>query len=197
MKTLLPFSCPFAFLFALLLLLGTPLSAQISISDGTSTDGPNQDAAFEVSSSTQGVLLPRLKLVATDSPKPLKKFSAGMIIYNLSTTSGETGVTPGLYYCDGEHWVPARGSNVVQTLVAPPTPPNRNLRGVYHPPGECRTFDIEVNADIPETAVVLLTLEHAGENPTCLSIRQIDRVRGVISSQMLPTFARIHWLILE
>lgn len=187
---------PFALLL-LLLLLSPPLSAQISISDGTSTDKPNLDAAFEVSSSTQGVLLPRLKLVSTESPKPLRSFSAGMIVYNLSTIDGETGVTPGLYFCDGERWVPAGGSKVVVQDVQEK---KAQLRGIYRPPMECRTFDINVDEVIPENAVVLLTLEHAGEVPTCLAIRDIDRERGIVSvnsSQLLPTFARIHWLVVE
>ncbi|MBK6291895.1 MAG: hypothetical protein KA339_04135 [Candidatus Kapabacteria bacterium] len=188
---------PFAFLLLLLLLLSPPLSAQISISDGTSTDKPNLDAAFEVSSSTQGILLPRLKLISTDSPKPLRSFSAGMIVYNLSTTDGETGVTPGLYFCDGERWVPAGGGKVVVQDVQEK---KAQLRGIYRPPMECRTFDIHVDEAIPENAVVMLTLEHAGETPTCLAIREIDRERGIVSvnsSQLLPTFARIHWMVVE
>lgn len=193
----------FVVLFVLLTFGVSPAVTQISISDGTSTDKPNADAAFEVSSSAQGVLLPRLQLVATDSPKPLKKLSAGMIVYNLATTSGENGVTPGLYYCDGQRWVPAQGATTtsVPTNTVPSTGiTSLPLRGVYRPPMECRTFDIHVASEIPENAVVLLTLEHAGENPTCLSIREIDRVRGVISvnsSQMLPTFARVHWTVVE
>lgn len=184
-------------LFVLLIVMSTPLIAQISISDGTSKDVPNPDAAFEVSSSTQGILLPRLKLVSTDSPKPLRAFTEGMVVYNLAQTEGDNPVAPGLYVCDGVRWIRSGSTQV----VIPSTPaPSSKLRGVYAPPMECKTFDITVNATIPENATVLLTLEHAGESPTCLSIRQIDRVRGVISvnsSQLLPTFARIHWMVVE
>jgi hypothetical protein len=174
--------------------------AQISISDGSNAEGPNPDAVFEISSRSQGVLLPRLALRATDDPAPMRRFTAGMIVYNTATTEGDAAVRPGLYVCDGSQWVPASGG-VIAPKEEPPSNEHANtrLRGIYRPPMECRTFDIEVGTDIPENAVVLLTLEHAGENPTCLAIREIDRTRNVLSvtsSSLLPTFARIHWMII-
>jgi len=179
-------------------LSATAANAQISISDGSNPDGANPDAAFEISSRSQGVLLPRLALTATDRPQPMRRFTAGMIVYNTATTNGENGVRPGLYVCDGTQWVPTQGVAPVQPPVAV-GPDVRPLRGIYRPPMECRTFDIEVGADIPEDATVLLTLEHAGETSTCLAVRLIDRTRNVISvtsSTLLPTFARIHWMVL-
>ncbi len=187
----------------LVLCLSGTAHAQISIDDGSPSDQPNLDAAFEVSSATQGVLLPRLQLKGVDLPAPMKKFTAGMIVYNTATTEGAKGVKPGLYYCDGVRWVAAGGSGVVVPDAQPSKAtiePKETLRGVYQPPMECRTFDIPVPGNIPNDAVVLLTLEHAGENPTCLAIRQIDRERNVVSvnsSQMLPRFASIHWMVVR
>ncbi|MBK6418684.1 MAG: hypothetical protein IPF79_05770 [Ignavibacteria bacterium] len=100
-----------------------------------------------------------MKLISTDSPKPLRSFSAGMIVYNLSTTDGETGVTPGLYFCDGERWVPAGGGKVVVQDVQEEGTTTRHLSST----NGMSTFDIHVDEAIPENAVVMLTPEHAGK----------------------------------
>ena len=69
---------------------------------GIGTTSPNSDAILDITSSTSGLLLPRLALSDTTNPSPLSTDVAGMIVYN-TATAGD--VTPGFYYNDGTDWV--------------------------------------------------------------------------------------------
>ncbi len=62
----------------------------------------NPDAMIEVESSNKGFLLPRVSLKSLSSPTPLKYFTKGMVVYNISSNNE---ITPGLYYCDGVSWI--------------------------------------------------------------------------------------------
>ena len=68
---------------------------------GIGTTAPNANAALEVFSPTQGLLLPRLNLANTASAAPLSAHVSGMLVYNIATTGD---VTPGFYYNDGAAW---------------------------------------------------------------------------------------------
>ena len=75
---------------------------------GIGTTNPNGDALLEIgtSSSTKGLLLPRVALSATDNVSPLSAHVAGMTVYNTATAgSGATAVSPGFYYNDGTEWI--------------------------------------------------------------------------------------------
>lgn len=72
--------------------------AQVGI--GTST--PNSDAILELSSTSKGLLLPRVALTSTTSFAPLAAHTSGMSVYN-TATAGD--VTPGTYYNDGTKWI--------------------------------------------------------------------------------------------
>src|SRR5215204_4514845 len=76
--------------------------AQVGI--GTTT--PNTDSALELSSTTKGVLISRISLIATTIAAPLTNHVAGMIVYNTTQSStGDTTVFPGFYYNDGSQWI--------------------------------------------------------------------------------------------
>jgi len=87
----------------LILVSTLTLFSQKSIAQvGIGTTTPNADAELDITSSTRGVLLPRVPLTNTTSPLPLTADVAGMIVYN-TATAGD--VTPGFYYNDGAVWV--------------------------------------------------------------------------------------------
>ncbi|QDH77673.1 hypothetical protein FKX85_00870 [Echinicola soli] len=73
---------------------------------GIGTQSPDESAVLDVSSTTKGVLIPRLALTSTTSPAPLSANVAGMIVYNTATAgTAPENVTPGFYYNDGSAWV--------------------------------------------------------------------------------------------
>lgn len=69
---------------------------------GIGTTTPNSDSILDITSTTSGLLLPRLALTNTSSPSPLSTDVAGMVVYN-TATAGD--VTPGFYYNNGSDWV--------------------------------------------------------------------------------------------
>ena len=85
-------------LFSILLL--TPLFATAQVGIGTTS--PNTDAELDITSTTRGLLLPRVALSNTTNPSPLSTDVAGMTVYN-TATAGD--VTPGFYYNDGALWI--------------------------------------------------------------------------------------------
>lgn len=78
-------------------------SAHSQVGIGTNT--PNTDSALDITSTTKGVLITRVTLIASNSPVPLSEHVAGMIVYNTVTaSSGNTIVKPGFYYNTGTEW---------------------------------------------------------------------------------------------
>lgn len=72
---------------------------------GIGNTNPNTDALLEIgnaTTTTKGLLLPRVNLANTTIPSPLSTDISGMIVYNKATTGD---VTPGFYYNDGALWV--------------------------------------------------------------------------------------------
>mgnify|MGYP003640552150 CR=1 FL=1 len=91
----------FYYLFFFLFAFGSTY-AQVGI--GTTT--PNASAALEISSTDQGLLIPRVALTATNISGPLTAHVNGMIVYNTNSSgSANTAVTPGFYFNDGAKWV--------------------------------------------------------------------------------------------
>ena len=89
------------------------MNAQVTIG---SQVNPNPNALLDLkeivadSTSTRGLLLPRVKLTSTTSASPLAEHVKGMFVYNIATTTGTNNVTPGIYYNDGTKWVRTDGS---------------------------------------------------------------------------------------
>jgi len=78
------------------ILLSTPIFSNAQVGIGTTSH--NADAELDITSTTRGLLLPRVALTNTTNPNPLSTDVAGMTVYN-TATAGD--VTPGFYYNDG------------------------------------------------------------------------------------------------
>lgn len=94
----------------LILLIGSWSYAQI----GVNTTTPN--AMLEINSTTNGFLVPRVALTASNVAAPIVNPQGGAIlestmIYNTATVAGVNGVSPGYYYWDGSRWVSFTGNN--------------------------------------------------------------------------------------
>jgi hypothetical protein len=67
---------------------------------GIGTTAP--DGALDISSSTDGLLIPRVALTITTSALPLTSPTISELVYNSATVAD---VTPGYYYWNGTIWV--------------------------------------------------------------------------------------------
>lgn len=68
----------------------------------------HQDAALELRgvNHDKGIIFPRVSLSATNLTNPFQNHIEGMIVYNnQSAGSGNSAVSPGLYYNDGGGWL--------------------------------------------------------------------------------------------
>ncbi|HET8884857.1 MAG TPA: hypothetical protein VFM70_00740 [Salinimicrobium sp.] len=79
---------------------------------GINTTTPN--AQLDIVSSDQGVLIPRVELVAINQADPVTTPSGGLpenstLIYNTATVSGTNGVSPGFYFWKTDKWIPIAG----------------------------------------------------------------------------------------
>lgn len=82
------------------------IAIKVTAQEGFGTANPNKDAVIDLVSANKGLLLPRVALTATNVAAPLSAMVAGMSVYNtVSAGSGNTGVTPGVYFNDGTKWV--------------------------------------------------------------------------------------------
>lgn len=75
---------------------------------GVGTTTPK--AALDVTSASQGFLMPRVLLTATNVALPVLNpaggaLEIGTMVFNTNTTAGTFGVSPGVYYWDGTNWV--------------------------------------------------------------------------------------------
>jgi hypothetical protein len=86
------------------LLFTAPLKAQVTIG---SEQAPDTNALLDLkqntdSTSSMGLLLPRVHLTGTANAAPMSKHVKGMFVYN---TDSVADVTPGVYYNDGAKWM--------------------------------------------------------------------------------------------
>jgi len=104
--------------------LGFSTIAQV----GIGTTSPNADALLDVdaSSTSGGILLPRLALTSTNSPSPLSTDVAGMIVYNTATVGD---VIPGFYFNDGSDWIKIYEGDDWRTTGNAGTSPGTNYIG--------------------------------------------------------------------
>lgn len=93
------------FLKLLPLIFMSNLYAQV----GIGTTNPN--AALEIKSSTDGLLIPRVSLVATNI-ETIDTPTISELVYNINTSEeGPHQVFPGFYYWNGTLWVPLKSEN--------------------------------------------------------------------------------------
>jgi hypothetical protein len=81
------------------------LSAGAQIGIGT----PTPKAALDITSTSNGFLMPRVNLTATNVTSPIVNpnggtLEIGTMVFNINTTVGIYGVSPGVYYWDGSVW---------------------------------------------------------------------------------------------
>ncbi|MEI3790051.1 MULTISPECIES: hypothetical protein [unclassified Chryseobacterium] len=86
---------------------------------GIGTTAPNANALLELSSSSKGLLFPRVTLTSTALASPLSAHVAGMKVYNTATNTSSAGneVYPGEYINDGAKWGRSLSTNDVSILV--------------------------------------------------------------------------------
>ncbi len=95
---------PNYYLFLLFFLITTLSFSQVGINT-TSPDG-----ALDVNSTTQGIVLPRVALTATNASGPVVNpaggaLAVGTVVFNTATTSNGTyDVVPGIYVWNGTEW---------------------------------------------------------------------------------------------
>jgi|GEM_PF-4713299 len=90
------------YLTVLFLFFALPLFSQQNVGIGTT----NPQAALDVTSSDQGILVPRINLVARNIATPVVNPTYGELVFNLSDTGTDTlSVQPGFYYWDNTQWV--------------------------------------------------------------------------------------------
>lgn len=84
-----------------LLLIAICFSSILKSQIGFGTANPNSNSALELSSTSKGLLLPRIQLSSTTLSTPLASHEKGMIVYNPSAIND---VVEGLYINDGTKW---------------------------------------------------------------------------------------------
>ncbi len=107
----LPYNC-LATLTFFFFLLSSSIHSQVGIGNVS----PNSNALLEIgdaTTTTKGLLLPRVNLTGTANATPLSGHVQGMVVYN-KNTAGD--VTPGFYYNDGAKWA-RLANNTPEPLV--------------------------------------------------------------------------------
>ncbi|WP_289658750.1 hypothetical protein [Flavobacterium panacagri] len=105
--------------FIIIMALITVVTVKAQV--GMPLNSPIKDAILDLNYSTtgttnKGLLLPKVSLLATDNPSPLKAHTAGIYVYNTNPAgSGATQVVKGTYYNDGSRWYSVNGSTIPWT----------------------------------------------------------------------------------
>ena len=77
----------------------------VSISDVSST--PDASSVLDISSTSKGLLVPRISLTATNAATPITLPATSMLVYNTATAGvAPNNVTPGYYYNAGTPFAP-------------------------------------------------------------------------------------------
>lgn len=86
---------------AIFSLLGHNLTAQV----GIGTTNPSSSSQLEVSSTSKGLLIPRLALTGLNSASPISSPTTSLLVYNTATAgTAPNDVSPGYYYWTGSAW---------------------------------------------------------------------------------------------
>jgi hypothetical protein len=105
MQTSKNYRLSFIIIFVIILVGNVTLHAQVTIG----SDVPPDDSALldlkenSIGTSTKGLLLPRVELVALNDNTPLSAHVRGMLVYN--TADVDTDIFEGCYYNDGTQWI--------------------------------------------------------------------------------------------
>ncbi len=89
------------------------LNAQV----GINTTTPN--GQLDIFSTEYGVLIPRVELTAINIASPIlnpetqnNSLSNSTLVYNINTTNGNNGVSPGFYYWETNQWIRINSGNI-------------------------------------------------------------------------------------
>jgi len=86
--------------------------AQQGVAINTTGANPDSSAILDISSSNQGLLIPRVQLIQTTSPFPITTTPlTSLLVYNIAPSMD---VVEGFYYWDGTKWVQAIGPQGTQ-----------------------------------------------------------------------------------
>jgi len=91
-------------LFPLFLMYATSAFSQAGVAINTTGAVSDNSAILDVSSTTQGMRVPRVALTITSSPLPITSPANSLLVFNTATVAD---VTPGFYYWDAANslWV--------------------------------------------------------------------------------------------
>lgn len=92
-----------------------PLIIKAQVKIGNDAININKNAILELETTSKGLLLPRIALVATTNYAPLTAFVEGMAVYNTNTIND---VSPGIYYSDGTKWIKQSGTALKSIISA-------------------------------------------------------------------------------
>ncbi len=92
-------------LIYLLILINTSLLAQVGV--GTTTP----QASMDISSTNDGLLIPRIALTATNVATVLTPTTSELVYNTATSAAGPNQVTPGFYYWDGSLWIRIASGN--------------------------------------------------------------------------------------
>lgn len=88
---------------------------------GIGTAVPNQSAMLELSSSTKGLIIPRLSLTGNNDTATVTKGNVtSLLVYNTNTVAGANPVTPGFYYWDSTKWQRMATGDELSTATTAP-----------------------------------------------------------------------------
>ena len=91
--------------FCLFILSQSFAQQNVSISDVNTS--PDASSVLDVSSTTKGLLIPRVALTATNAASPITLPQTSLLVYNTATSGvAPTNVIPGYYYNSGTPTVP-------------------------------------------------------------------------------------------
>ncbi|WP_346985865.1 phage tail protein [Chryseobacterium sp. POE27] len=163
---------------------------------GIGTSSPNTNAALDISSTTRGVKLPSLALIATNSASPLSAHVAGMLVYNTATAgTAPNNVVPGLYTNDGTQWILLQTPQTVN--VSAPAGTVSYTAASTAPAGYLECNGAAVSRTTYATLFAAIgTTYGAGDGSTTFNlpdlrgefVRGWDHGRGVDVSRSLGTF---------
>src|SRR5688572_17746817 len=89
----------------LILIASLPVLAQNVGINATGTT-PDASSMLDVSSSSKGLLVPRVALTATNAAGPITSPATSLLVYNTATAgSAPNNVVPGYYYWNGTTWI--------------------------------------------------------------------------------------------
>jgi len=78
---------------------------------GINTASPNASAALDITSSSKGLLIPRLDIADLSTAAPVTSPATSLIAYNTNATTG-----PGFFYWNGSAWTTIGGSSSVSKI---------------------------------------------------------------------------------